>query len=160
VLLAQVAAAALAGADPREAWRVVAGLHTDDLGVPRIDDVQAALGGNRRHAAAVVTACRLAAELGAPLAGVLAGIRSALEHADEAEAARAAASAGPRASARMLTGLPVVGLGLGWVLGADLGLLVTDRIGLLAVLTGGGLLLLGRCWTAALVRRAEAAGGR
>ena len=109
-----------------------------------------------QQAAAVAGACAVAGELGAPLAEVLDELGSAVADHREGFDERAAALAGPRASARVLGWLPVVTLlgaaGLGahpWRTAADGGL------GTLAMVLGTGLLLVGRRWTRALVERAE-----
>lgn len=111
--------------------------------------------GARQRALAVVAAARLSDELGAPLAGVLERIASAVAADEEAEGERRAALAGPRATARVLAWLPLLGLVLGAVLGADpLGVVLSGGLGTTAAALGVGLLLVGRWWTAALLRRA------
>lgn len=156
--LTQVAATVRAGAPPERAWRAALGVRVSD-GVPDLDEL-AARCGDRSAAAAVVAAARLAAELGVAPAELL--DRSAAAMADEAVAAagRDRAMAGPRATARLLLGLPVLGLALGPALGVDPVAVLLDGAvgsasGVLAVL----LAVLGNRWTARLVRAAEAAAG-
>ncbi|WP_418606655.1 hypothetical protein [Georgenia sp. SUBG003] len=66
-----------------------------------------------------IAACRLTHELGAPLAEVLQRCAEGLTEAGHARAARAVALAGPRATARLLGWLPLLGLVLGAGIGAD-----------------------------------------
>lgn len=98
---------------------------------------------------------------GAPLAGLLSGLADALEAELDAEAARSTALAGPRSTVRILTWLPVLGIGLGMLMGVDpLRTLLTTPWGLAALGAGAVLTALGRAWTKALIARAEAAGAR
>lgn len=111
--------------------------------------------GDRQRARAVVAAARLSDDLGAPLSGVLDRIAAAVAADEEAEGERRAALAGPRATARVLAWLPLLGLLLGGLLGADpVGVVLSGGPGTAAAVLGGMLLLLGRWWTAALLRRA------
>lgn len=111
--------------------------------------------GDRQRARAVVAAARLSDELGAPLSGVLDRIASAVAADEEAEGERRAALAGPRATARVLAWLPLLGLLLGGLLGADpVGVVLSGGLGTMAAALGAALLLLGRWWTGALLRRA------
>src|SRR5690606_670956 len=66
------------------------------------------------------------------------------------------ALAEPAGTARLMLWLPLVGLLLGLALGFDtLGVAISNPIGTDSVLLGGALLLAGRAWTRALVRRAQ-----
>ena len=93
---------------------------------------------------------------GAPLATSL---ERAAEHAEEridALLGRQSALAAPRATGRILSWLPLLGLGLGVLMGSDpVGVLTGSILGALTGLFGLGLALAGRRWTAALVHRAE-----
>ena len=92
---------------------------------------------------------------GAPLAGVLGRYAAALEGGLDNQAARETAMAGPQATVRLLTWLPVGGLGLGYLLGADpVGILLGSPFGWLAGAAGAALALIGRIWSRALVRQA------
>lgn len=92
---------------------------------------------------------------GAPLAGVLSRYAAQLESAMDNQAARETAMAGPQATVRLLTWLPVGGLGLGYLLGADpVGILLGSPLGWLAGTAGVALSLAGRFWSRALVRQA------
>ena len=93
---------------------------------------------------------------GCPLADVLARFATQLEAEDDAEAARQTALAGPRATVRLLTWLPFLGLGLGLLLGADpVEVLLGNPWGVAALVAGLALTAAGRFWSARLVRAAE-----
>ncbi|MFF2245490.1 type II secretion system F family protein [Arthrobacter sp. NPDC058130] len=92
---------------------------------------------------------------GCPLADVLARFAAHLETEDDAEAARQTALAGPRATVRLLTCLPVSGLGLGLLLGVDpVAALLGHPWGLASVAAGVVLTAVGRLWSIGLVRAA------
>ncbi|GAA3509377.1 hypothetical protein [Georgenia daeguensis] len=106
-----------------------------------------------------IAACRLTHELGAPLAEVLVRCADGLTEAGHARAARAVALAGPRATARLLGWLPVLGLVLGAGIGADpVGVLLGGGLGSACLLAGVVLMVAGRRWVVALERAAGAAG--
>jgi tight adherence protein B len=70
----------------------------------------------------------------------------------------AAQLAGPRATAALLAGLPLAGVGLGAALGADpLGFLLGGRPGRLCLLAGMLLVAAGAAWTDTIAARAEPA---
>ncbi|WP_395798785.1 type II secretion system F family protein [Arthrobacter sp. FW306-04-A] len=100
-----------------------------------------------------LAACLEVAEAsGCPLADVLTRFASQLEAEDDAGDARQTALAGPKATVRLLTWLPVFGLGLGTVLGVDpLGILMANGIGLAAFAAGIVLTIAGRIWSSRLV---------
>ncbi len=92
---------------------------------------------------------------GCPLAGVLTRFAAQLEAEDDAEAARQSALAGPRATVRLLSWLPVLGLILGALLGVDpVMVLLREPAGLAAFAAGVVLTAAGRIWAAKLVRSA------
>ena len=99
---------------------------------------------------------RMSESAGAPLATSL---ERAAEHAEEridALLGRQSALAAPRATGRILSWLPLLGLGLGVLMGSDpVGVLTESVLGALSGLLGLGLAFAGRRWTAALVHRAE-----
>jgi len=106
-----------------------------------------------------VAACRLTHELGAPLADVLQRCADGLTEAGNAQAARAVALAGPRATARLLGWLPALGLVLGLAVGADpLTVLLDGGAGTVCLVLGIALAVAGRRWVASLERTARAAG--
>ena len=99
---------------------------------------------------------RMSESAGAPLATSL---ERAAEHAEEridALLGRQSALAAPRATGRILSWLPLLGLGLGMLMGSDpVGVLTGSVLGALTGLLGLGLAFAGRRWTASLVHRAE-----
>lgn len=112
-----------------------------------------------RRAEAVVAAGRLAVTLGAPLAPVLDRVAESLVADDEVDGERRAALSGPRSTATLLGWLPLLGIGLGFALGADpVGVVLRGGAGTTSAVVGGALLLGGRRWTAHLVSRAMLAG--
>ena len=89
---------------------------------------------------------------GAPLAPTLEGLAIALRADEEARRERETALAAPRATARVMTALPAVGLLLGAALGADpLAVLAGTPVGRAALVLGGLLWLAGRWWIRRLV---------
>ncbi|GII98454.1 tight adherence protein B [Sediminihabitans luteus] len=158
--LAHVASLVRAGGRPADAWQSALGVPVDAYGVPDAHALDRCLrtdGGPResRQAAAVVAACRVSGETGAPLGGVLDAVGAALAADARAHDDREAALAGPRATVTVLTWLPLVGILLGAVLGADPTTLLDGGIGTGCLLGGIVLLCAGRAWTARLVDRAR-----
>jgi tight adherence protein B len=93
---------------------------------------------------------------GAPLAASLLTLAAALR--DEAQLRREVQSAlaGPLASARLVTALPLIAVGFGVLLGFDtFAVLFGDPVGLACVVLGGALLWAGRAWSMRLARRAS-----
>lgn len=93
---------------------------------------------------------------GAPLATSL---ERAAEHAEEridAFLGRQSALSAPRATTRILSWLPLIGLGLGVLMGTDpVRVLTGSLIGALIGVLGAGLAYTGRQWTVRLIHRAE-----
>jgi tight adherence protein B len=113
---------------------------------------------DRRIWDALAACFDIAEASGCPLADLLTRFAAQLEAEDDAEAARQTALAGPKATVRLLTWLPFLGLGLGLALGVDpLKILLATPYGLAALLTGIALTLAGRVWSARLVRIAAGA---
>lgn len=115
-------------------------------------------GGNpaeRRIWGELATCLDVAEASGCPLADVLTRFAAQLEAEDDAEDARQTALAGPKATVRLLTWLPVFGLGLGMLLGVDpVGVLLANGVGLAALAAGGVLTVTGRIWSSRLVHAA------
>jgi tight adherence protein B len=69
--------------------------------------------------------------------------------------------AAPRATMRMLSALPLVGVGMGYLLGADpIGWFVGSSIGALVVMSAVALTIVGVMWTQRIVRRVDRAMAR
>ena len=156
-VLIEVAALLRAGTAPADAWSRVLRVAATDR-VPTVAQLAGVTGRSRREPvpplAAVVAAARVADELGAPLAAVLDQVAAAIAAQAQAAADVDAALAGPRSSARILAWLPVLGVLLGTALGADpLGMLLGGGLGTAAGVAGGVLMLAGRWWSNALLRR-------
>ncbi|WP_309135432.1 type II secretion system F family protein [Cellulomonas sp.] len=178
-LLLAVAARLRAGAGQGEAWRAVLGTAADDAGdgapspgallaatEPRAERLRRLRPRRRRddarraRAHAVVVGTRTAGELGAPLAEVLDDLAAAVAADAEHEGEVSAALAGPRATSRVLVLLPVLGLLVGEALGArPWHVLTSGGVGTACGVLGVLLVLAGRAWVAALLRRAAATGG-
>lgn len=93
---------------------------------------------------------------GAPLAEVLERFARYLENDIDLLQMREAAMGGPKATGRILSWLPLLGLGLGLVMGTDpLGVLFGSVFGALICCVGLTLALVGSRWTARLICRAE-----
>lgn len=104
-----------------------------------------------------LAACwRVAVDRGAGLADALDRLGTALRAERDQRADLRAQLAGARATAVMLAGLPVVGLGLGSALGADpLHILLHTSSGLVCLVSGGALEGLGLWWALRIMRGAE-----
>lgn len=161
-VLHDTAARLRSGAPPASAWSDVLG--RPGVGdVPSVEDLVGPGAPRRREdvarARAVVAAARLATDLGAPLADVLEGVAGAVAADEEHDADVAAALAGPRATSRVLLVLPVAGVLLGTLLGADpLGVMTSGGAGTGCALLGATVLAVGRWWTGRLLARTVDAG--
>ncbi|MDR5700258.1 type II secretion system F family protein [Agromyces aerolatus] len=105
--------------------------------------------------AAVAAAWAVASETGAPLAASLRDLAASLR--DDAQLRREvrAALAGPKASAKLVTLLPVVAVVFGVVLGFDTArVLLGNPLGWVCVVIGSALLWAGARWNRALAARA------
>jgi tight adherence protein B len=103
--------------------------------------------------APLAVGCALSARSGASMTALLAGVRADLMADRDTRAAVRAAVAGPRASALLLAGLPVLGLLMGAALGADPARVLLRTPAGAGVLTAGVVLdLLGLVWTLLLTR--------
>ncbi|UFU07135.1 type II secretion system F family protein [Ruania halotolerans] len=134
---------------------------SDRRGVRRGIGNSADRSGPRAQAVAgAVAAVRVAEHLGAPLADVLDSCAHGVAEAEEAASGRRTALAAPRATARLLTWLPVAGMLMGAALGADPLVLLDGSWGTVCLVGGIVLLVAGHRWTTSLVRVAERAGSR
>ncbi len=104
-----------------------------------------------------VAAClEVAAGAGAGLADAIERVHAAIRAEQEQRDRIAAELAGPRATARLLAGLPVVGLAIGHAIGADpVGVLLGTTWGLAVLAAGLALNGLGLWWVSALAARAQ-----
>ena len=160
----QQAASSVRGGDKGEAATILdAAGRAAALGLPVGPAIRrAALGSDvqsRKVGAPVfddLAVCLEVAEAtGCPLAVVLDRLASHLEDDADAAAARATALAGPKATAQILSVLPLVGLAVGALMGADpLRVLLETPLGILCLASGIVLTLAGRMWSARLVVRA------
>lgn len=95
----------------------------------------------------------LAEQTGAPLADVIERIEADARSADRARAASAAQSAGSRATAWLLAGLPAGGIALGYAIGTDpLAVLLHTPIGAGCAVGAVGLQLAGLAWAGRIIR--------
>lgn len=104
----------------------------------------------------VGAAWRVATVVGAPLAESLRGLAAALRDAHEVADEVGVALAEPAATARLMSWLPLVAVGLGVALGFDtVGTLLARPAGLACLAGGLALIVAARGWTRSLVRRAS-----
>jgi len=161
-----------AGIAPPSAWRHVGRASPHPLirrvvalveaGAPVEDALAREAGGSGRDdgVSALAAAWIVAVAAGSPLSPALRGAAAALR--DRAEVAREVevALSGPRSTARLVGWLPLVGIGFSLLLGVDvLGVLTGTPVGVGLLGVGAMLAVVGRLWTAALVRRATPRGG-
>ncbi|HEY0166724.1 MAG TPA: type II secretion system F family protein [Jatrophihabitans sp.] len=105
--------------------------------------------------ASLAVACAAAASSGAPLSQPLAGVQADLAADQRTYRAVRTALAGPRSSALLLAGLPLIGVAMGAAMGAHPErVLLHTTAGLGALVAGVVLDLTGMAWTLALSRRA------
>ncbi len=106
-----------------------------------------------------VAACwRVAVDSGAGLAAGLDRLESALRAEQDQREDMRSQLAGARSTIGLLALLPVVGLAMGWALGADpLRVLLHTPAGLMCLLVGGVLETAGLCWAARIVKKGNEA---
>jgi tight adherence protein B len=160
-LIEMVSVQVRAGASPTAAWHAA----LDVLGMGAAGQAAeplAWLGSVGRRVPAALAAragWQLAQRTGAPLADVLDGVAGALRQESALAADVEAALAGPRATVRLLTVLPIGAVALGQLIGAHpLRVLVMTGPGQVCAVGGLLLLGLGRWWMARLVRGVGAGG--
>ncbi|MCH1882232.1 type II secretion system F family protein [Agrococcus sp. ARC_14] len=111
--------------------------------------------GGRTGGGLAVAVLAVAQETGAPMAPTLERLAGLLREQAAQRRALEAALAGPRATAKLVMVLPIVGLGFGLALGLDvLGAAAGGGIGTWSVLAGAALLVAAWVWSRAIVRRA------
>lgn len=164
VALAALVAELHAGRPPSQALAAVDGAERvwpAALAAVRMDaDVAEALRIDGEHlpVARSLAACwEVSAHTGAGLTAAVDRLAEAARAAEEVRGQLAAQLAGPRATARTLALLPVLGIAMGQVAGVDpLGWLLTSPAGLLCLLAGAVLDLVGLLWTQRIAARVEA----
>ncbi len=148
-LEAATQAAVAVCADERSAGALARALRAPEAGPPGAgSDLDRAL---ERIAAAVLLSARTGCSLAAVAGAVEDDLRARRRHRLELRSA----TAGPRASAALLAGLPLLALAMGSGIGADpWAVLTTTATGQLLLLLGVALEAAGLAWSARLVRRA------
>jgi Flp pilus assembly protein TadB len=107
----------------------------------------------------VGAAARLAERTGAPLAELLERVEADARASDRAHAAAAAQAAGSLATAWLLAGLPLGGIGLGYAIGADpLSVLLHTPLGAGCTFGALALQLAGLAWSRRIIRPERTAG--
>lgn len=136
----------------RTACRQEAGSHPRGGGRSRPGELTNAQWNTWLELAACFEICEVS---GAPVAAVLRRLADRLEAMADAAALRETALAGPRATVRLLTWLPFVGLALGTAMGVDpVGVLVGGPVGWGCLGAGLVLVWLGRWWSTTLIAAA------
>lgn len=162
-LLHQMAGLLRGGMPATQAWESL-NIQTTEHGLPRNEDLTEALdphptADTRRQAQGVVVACKLAHELGIPLAALLIVVAGTVEDSQSSIAQRESALAGPAATGRVLLWLPIIGILLGVLLGAQpLSWLLGEPLGAVCLVAGLGLLFAGKKWSHSLMAKAVRAG--
>lgn len=139
----------------------LAGLTAVTEAVENGDDVPAALTRaattEGRDSLRLLAGCwRIGVDRGGMLASVIEGLAVALRDEQSHRDDIALQLAGPRATARLLAGLPILGLGMAAALGAKpLSFLFATMPGILCLILGIGLDAVGLWWTARLAQSAE-----
>ncbi|MHA7306527.1 type II secretion system F family protein [Arthrobacter sp. TMN-49] len=94
---------------------------------------------------------------GAAVVGVLNRLAASIEAEQDAVALRETALAGPRATVRLLSWLPLIGLGLGIAMGVDpIGALLGGPLGWAVLATGVTFTLAGWAWSTKMIATAAA----
>ncbi|WP_026117081.1 type II secretion system F family protein [Nocardiopsis valliformis] len=159
ILLCRVMAAELRAGQPPETALRVAALEAGPM-VGEVSDAASLRRVAERDedlwALVYLAACwEVAAETGAGLAGVVDALAVSLTEREEQRAEVSARAAGPRTTALVLVGLPVVGVAMSAALGGSpLVFLFTTPLGLLCLVLGVLLDVLGAWWTLRMVRGA------
>jgi tight adherence protein B len=170
--VSELAALVRAGLGPASAWEhVTRGLGDDEVAarlraaasrvagglspVPALRDGGAVAPDVDRALATLAASWAVHERSGAPVADLLDTLARSLRDADDAAMARRAALAAPVATARILAGLPVLGLALGQLVGArPLAVLVGTPAGRVSAGVGLVCVVVGVVWTRHLLRTA------
>lgn len=162
--LAALAAELEAGQTPADALEHVSGwpsVWPGAVAASRLGgDVPAALRTDAgRHSVLIqLAACwQVGSRTGSGLAASVDRLASSARAAEDVRVQLEAQLAAPRATARMLGLLPLIGLGFGVLMGADpVGWLVGSTFGVACLVVGLGLTIAGMWWTGRIARRVEA----
>lgn len=101
----------------------------------------------------LISSHALSQSTGAPLSGLCRKAADSLEDSAALDAAVRTATAGPRLTQFILAALPLGGLGMGVLMGADpLVMLFGSMLGWGCLVLGLGSLLLGWCWSTRMIR--------
>ena len=163
VMLCRVLAAELrSGQPPQEALRVATAEAGPLVGPVATDAESLRLAADRDPdlwALAYLAVCwEVAADTGAGLAEVVDTLAHDLTEQEDQRSEASARTSGPRATAFVLTGLPLVGTAMSLALGGSpLAFLLTTPLGLTCLLLGVTLDALGVWWTLRMVRSATTA---
>lgn len=105
-----------------------------------------------------LAACwQVGASSGSGLANAVDRLAQSHREADDVRGQLEVQLAGPRATARMLALLPLIGIAMGAMLGADpLGFLLGSPVGIACLAAGVGLTAVGMWWTNRIAARVEA----
>jgi len=104
--------------------------------------------------ARIVQAWSTSVRHGLPMAALLEAVRRDLVQRRDFSARTQASLAGPRATAMVLAGLPLLGLGLGQLMGAHpVGVLLTSSLGGVLLIVGVSLAAAGVLWADAIVAK-------
>lgn len=174
--VSELAALVRAGLGPASAWEhVTRGLGDDEVAarlraaasrvaaglspVPALRD-RGATSAVDRALATLAASWAVHERSGAPVADLLDTLARSLRDAHDAALARRAALAAPVATARILAGLPVLGLALGQLVGArPLAVLVGTGAGRVSAGVGLVCVVVGMLWTRHLLRTAAGSNG-
>ncbi|HWH25549.1 MAG TPA: hypothetical protein VNT53_02740 [Pseudolysinimonas sp.] len=104
---------------------------------------------------AVAVVWAVATRAGAPLAPTLGRLAEVLRSLGQSARDIEVALAGPMATSRIVLALPLVGLGLGMLLGFDIFPVLITPPGIMCVVVGGGLVATGLAWNRRLVASAR-----
>lgn len=142
---------------PTPAMRVADGLTSSHELLDRLGAVATDAPAAERSAwSALAAAWQVAAQAGAPLAPTLARLSEVLRELAQQARDVDTALAGPRATSRVVLGLPVVGLLLGVLLGFDVLAAFATPAGLACLAVGGGLIAVAVHWNRSLIAGARA----
>lgn len=158
-----LAAELRAGKDPQSALIAAAGVppvwprtltvahnHGDTVSALQADAI------DRPELRALAACWRVGVNSGSGLAPSIDSLAASLRQAQEVRLHLEAELASPRATARMLAMLPAVGIGLGYLMGADpLGWLLSGVLGVTVLIVGVGLTAAGMWWTYRIAEKVE-----